>query len=256
MSIGGQIKHAVHHAAHKVEHAAEDAAGKVKHEADKTADDVQDDVLDNIDDEVKAEIQKLIDPIVAEAKKGIDEFGGETRRAIQSFGDEVKKEVKAEGADIKNNLNSIKDDIESAVEAGVKEMTAEAIEQGIKGAHVVALAVEKAIARLEDKAPKIVDLLNSQSIPINLGPIVLTYTNGVSRIDDIADALGKVSGQDFKLTQAFINDLLHGLGPDTISIHADVEFFVEVGLDLDDIPFEARFVEIADILFDALGVPS
>ena len=67
-------------------------------------------------------------------------------------------------------------------------------------------------------------------------------------------ALGKVDGQDFKLTQAFINDLLHGLGPDTVSIQADVEFFVEVGLDLDGIPFEA-FVEIADIIFDALGVP-
>ena len=63
-----------------------------------------------------------------------------------------------------------------------------------------------------------------------------------------------MSGRDFKLTQAFINDLLHGLGPDTISIHADVEFFVEVGLDLDDIPFQA-FVEIADIIFGALGVP-
>ena len=88
-----------------------------------------------------------------------------------------------------------------------------------------------------------------------MGPLVATYANGVSRIDDIADALGKVSAQDFKLTQTFINDLLHGLGPDTISIHADVEFFVEVGLDLDDIPFEA-FVEIADIIFDALGVPA
>ena len=145
-------------------------------------------------------------------------------------------------------------DLESFEKLAVKELTAEAIEQGIKGAHVAALAVEKAIARLEDKAPKIVVLLNSQSIPINLGPIVLTYTNGVSRIDDIADALGKVSGQDFKLTQIFINDLLHGLGPDAVSIHADVEFFVEVGLDLDDIPFEA-FVEIADLIFDALGVP-
>ena len=89
-----------------------------------------------------------------------------------------------------------------------------------------------------------------------MGPLVATYANGVSRIDDIAGALGKgaSSGQDFKLTQTFINDLLHGLGPDTISIHADIEFFVEVGLDLNDIPFEA-FVEIADIIFDAVGVP-
>ena len=255
MSIGGQIKHAVHHAAHKVEHAAEDAAGKVKHEADKTADAAKDDVLDNLDDEVKAEIKNILDPIVDEAKKGIDEFGGETRRAVQSFGDEIKKELKEEGAAVKNDLNSIKDDIEAAVKAGVKALTAEAIEKGIKGAHAVALAVEKAIARLEDKAPTVVDLLNGLSVPINMGPLVATYANGVSRIDDIAGALGKVSAQDFKLTQTFINDLLHGLGPDTISIHADVEFFVEVGLDLDDIPFEA-FVEIADIIFDALGVPA
>ena len=177
----------------------------------------------------KTEIKNILDRLVAEAKKGIDEFGGKTRRAIQSFGDEIKKEIKAEGAEIKADVTSIKNDVENAVKAGVKELTAEAIEQGIKGAHVVALAVEKAIARLKDKAPTIVDLLNSQSIPINLGPIVLTYTNGVSRIDDIADALGKVSGQDFKLTQTFINELLHGLGPDTVSIHADVEFFVEVG---------------------------
>ena len=87
------------------------------------------------------------------AKKGIDEFGGETRRAIQSFGDEIKKEVRAEGAEIKADVTSIKNDVENAVKAGVKELTAEAIEQGIKGAHAVALAVEKAIARLEDKAP-------------------------------------------------------------------------------------------------------
>ena len=80
------------------------------------------------------------------------------------------------------------------------------------------------------RRPTVVDLLNGLSVPINMGPLVATYANGVSRIDDIAGALGKVSGQDFKLTQTFINDLLHGLGPDTISIHADVEFFVEVGL--------------------------
>ena len=254
MSIGGAIKHAVHHAAHQVEHAADKAGDAIKGGADKAEDAVKDDVLDNIDGEVKAEIKAILDPLVDAAKKGIDEFGGETRRAIQSFGDEIKKEVKAEGAEIKADVTSIKDDVENAVKAGVKALTAEAIEKGIKGAHAVALAVEKAIARLEDKAPNVVDLLNSQSIPINLGPLVLTYANGVSRIDDIADALGKVSGQDFKLTQTFIDDLLHGLGPDTISIHADVEFFVEVGLDLNDIPFQA-FVEIADIIFDALGVP-
>ena len=254
MSIGGQIKHAVHHAAHQVEHAADKAGDAIKGGADKAKDEAKDEVLDNLDDEVKAEIQKLIDPIVAEAKKGIDEFGGETRRAVQSFGDEIKKELKEEGAEIKKDVTAIKDDVEAAVKAGVKELTAEAIEKGIKGAHAVALAVEKAIARLEDKAPTVVDLLNGLSVPINMGPLVATYANGVSRIDDIAGALGKVSGQDFKLTQTFINDLLHGLGPDTISIHADVEFFVEVGLDLDDIPFEA-FVEIADIVFEAVGVP-
>ena len=227
MSIGGSIKHAFHHAAHQVEHGAKEAADKVSHEAKHDA----------------GQVESAADTVADQIKK-IASAGDEQVKRLTDLNVELLKKA---GEDIEH-------DLESFEKKAVMELTAEAIEKGIKGAHVVALAIEKAIARLEHKAPTIVDLLNGLSIPINLGPLVLTYANGVSRIDDIAGALGKVSGQDFKLTQTFINDLLHGLGPDTVSVHADVEFFVEVGVDLDDIPFEA-FVEIADLVFDAVGVP-
>ena len=269
-------------AGHDAKHDASSASTHARHSADAIGKDVEDAIVTTLNDvqdlwnkakhDLEAAEHKALGSLEAKRKEAWNSLnsmkhsvahdsevlGEHIKSDIQKAGDESKKTLETWADDEKIAWqqvgHDIKEDLEAAASSKIASITAEAIEKGIKEAHVVAVAMEKAIAKLEDKAPTIVDMLNNQSLPINLGPIVLTYQNGVQRIEELADALGKVSGQDFKLTQTFINDLLDGLGPDSISIHADVEFFVEVGLDLDDIPFRA-FVEIADIVFDALGVP-
>ena len=262
--FGGKIahkaKHAAEHVAHEAEHAGKDAEEKARHEAEALAKQLENECMTSINDikhladSVKHEIQGAektavhdIQGEAIKAKHGIDDAGAAAKKTLDESGDGWKKIIE-------QTVSDAKADIEQIAKSEAAELTAEALEKGLKEAHKVAVAAETFIAKMEDKAPTIVDMLNNQSLPINLGPLVLTYANGIGRVKDIADALGKVTGEDFQLTQSFIDDLLHGLGPDTISIHADVEFFVEVGLDLDDIPF-AAFVEVADLVFDAVGIP-
>lgn len=268
-------KHAADKAGDAAKHAAEEAKKKAEQEAAALAKEVEKEIMTSINDiknlanGLKQDIEKAgqsaVHSVEDAEQKGIHALadkGQECEHGLANFGQKCESDLKQtldESGDGWKKLldetgDSVKADIEKIAKSQAAELTAEALEKGLKEAHKVAVAAETFIERMEDKAPTIVDMLNSQSLPINLGPLVLTYANGVKRIKELADALGKVSGQDFKLTQTFINDLLHGLGPDTISIHADVEFFVEVGIDLNDIPF-AAFVEVADLVFDAVGVP-
>ena len=262
--IAHKAKHAAEHVAHEAEHAGKDAGHAVEHAGELVGEQLEHAVMASLDD-----IKHLADGLKKDLEKTAEEGRDELQKKLKSteywldkHGQDAAAAAKKtldESGDgwkkiIDQTVSDAKADIEKIAKSEAAELTAEALEKGLAEAHKVAVAAETFIEKMEDKAPTIVDMLNNQSLPINLGPLVLTYANGIGRVKDIADALGKVTGQDFKLTQEFINDILHGLGPDSISIHADVEFFVEVGLDLDDIPF-AAFVEVADLVFDAIGIP-
>ena len=273
--IAHKAKHAAEHVAHEAEHAGKEAGHAAEHAGELVGEQLEHAVMASLDDikhladGLKKDLEKTADEgkdaiekaghaaegkvwaVEKTAEHWVDKHGQDaidaTKKVLNESGDGWKKIID-------QTVSDAKADIEKIAKSEAAELTAEALEKGLAEAHKVAVAAETFIEKMEDKAPTIVDMLNNQSLPINLGPLVLTYANGIGRVKDIADALGKVTGQDFKLTQVFINDILHGLGPDTISIHADVEFFVEVGLDLDDIPF-AAFVEVADLVFDAIGIP-
>ena len=129
---------------------------------------------------------------------------------------------------------------------------------GLSEADKVVKALHSELETLEKKLPKLVDALNSIGNSIELGPIQLNYASFYARAEELSDALDKalqmVKSGDFKLTQTFFNDLVQGLGPDSLTINAEIEFFSRFGLDLKNISMDL-FVEVADFVLTELGVP-
>ena len=227
MSIGGSIKHAFHHAAHQVEHGAKEAADKVSHEAKHDAD----------------KVESAADTVADQLKK-IADAGDEQVKRLTEINVELLKKA---GEDIENDLDAFE-------KRAVRELTSAAVHKGLEEADKVIKGIDKALAHFGDSHPALVERLNAIGDDIVLGPIVLRYASFYARAGEITDALDKTLGGSFKLTQAFLNDLIRGLGPDSITIDAEIDFFSRFGVDLENISVEI-FVEIADVVLGALGVP-
>ena len=223
MSIGGQIKHAFHHAAHQVEHAAEDTAHKAKDEADKAGDAV---------DSVADEIQK----IVTAGDEQVSRIARTTSQMLAHIGDEIEK------------------DIEDAEKKVVQTLTTEAVKHGLSAAHAVLSKVGAQLKNFEHSHPNLVDAVNALGDSIVLGPVVLHYANFYTRADALLSVLNGVVGKDFKLTQKFVTNLIRGLGPDSIEIDAEIVLFSSFGDVLSNISIDL-FIELEETILGALGVP-
>ena len=227
MSIGGSIKHAFHHAAHQVEHGAKHAADKVSHEAKHDAD----------------KVESAADTVADELKK------------IADAGDEqIKRLTDVNVMLLKKAGEDIEKDLENFEKKAVQELTSAAVKRGLAEAAKVLKGLDHALEHFGDKFPSLVGDLNNIGDDIVLGPIVLHYASFYSRAQEITDAIDKTISGDFKLTQTFINDLIRGLGPDNLTVNAEIDFFTRFGIDLENISVEI-FVEISDVVLDALGVP-
>ena len=181
------------------------------------------------------------------AKADISKAADASKKTLESWADDEKIAWQQVGHDIK-------EDIESAASSKVAELTAEGVHKGLKEADALIKKIDGILGKFADSHPALVAHLNSIGDDINLGPLKLSYANFYSRAQEIGDALDKTLGGDFHLTQTFINDLVRGLGPDSVTVDADIEFFSTFGDDLKTIPLDV-FVEIADIIMDALKVP-
>ena len=206
MSIGGSIKHAFHHAAHEAEHAAKDAADKVGHEAKHDADKVES-AADTVADQLK--------------------------RIAEAGDDQVARLTDVNVALLKKAGEDIEKDLEAFEKKAVRELTSAAVHRGLEEADKVLKRIDHALEHYADTHPALVAALNAVGDDIVLGPILLHYASFYSRAADITAALDKTLGGDFKLTQAFLNELIRGLGPDAITIDAEIDFFSRFGIDLD-----------------------
>ena len=199
--------------------------------------------LEVLEDGAKAQLSKT----GAALKHDLDDIGA----SYKQLGQDLNSDLKKSGA-------AIKADIESATDTAIKKLTSEAMVHGLSEADKVVKALHADMEKLEAKLPKLVDALNNIGNSIELGPIQLNYASFYSRAEELSDALDKalemVKAGDFKLTQTFFNDLVKGLGPDSLTINAEIEFFSRFGLDLKNISMDL-FTEIADFILDELGVP-
>ena len=215
-TVGGQIKHAFHHAAHEVEHEVTHDAHQVEHTADQVGD----------------EIQKIIDA----GDKQVARLATSTADLLKKAGDEIEK------------------DIEHAASVAVNQLTGAAVQKGLHEAAAVLSLVNKGLKELAKDMPALVNHINQMGDSIVLGPIVLRYQNFYSRADKLLDVINETLKAGFKLTRHFIINLIAGLGPDSIDIDAEIVFFSRFGIDLTNIDIDV-FTAIADKVLDELGVP-
>ena len=170
--------------------------------------------LEVLEDGAKAQLSKT----GAALKHDLDDIGA----SYKQLGQDLNSDLKKSGA-------AIKADIESATDTAIKKLTSEAMVHGLSEADKVVKALHADMEKLEAKLPKLVDALNNIGNSIELGPIQLNYASFYSRAEELSDALDKalemVKAGDFKLTQTFFNDLVKGLGPDSLTINAEIEFF-------------------------------
>ena len=227
MSIGGSIKHAFHHAAHQAEHAAKDAADKVGHEAKHDA----------------GKVESAADTVADQLKK-----------IAQAGDDQVKRLTDTNIALLKKAGEDIEADLEAFEKKAVRELTSAAVHRGLEEADKVLKRIDHALEHYADTHPALVAALNAVGDDIVLGPILLHYAKFYSRATEITAALDKTLGGDFKLTQSFLNNLIRGLGPDSVTVDAEIDFFSRFGIDLENISVDL-FVELADDILGALGVP-
>ena len=271
-----------HKAKHDAQHDASSAATHARHSADEIGDDLKDAFMATLDD-----ITKLGDKVKSELNHAYGEFHGKLEHDFgvwhgqleHDFGawkgqletgfttwrgqlNDIGASYKQLGQDLNSDLEksgkAIKEDIESATDTAIKKLTSSAMKHGLEEADKVVKALHGELATLEDKFPHMVDALNNIGNSIELGPIELNYASFYARAEELSDALDKalqmVNAGDFRLTQTFFNDLVKGLGPDSLTINAEIEFFSRFGLDLQNISMDL-FTELADFVLDELGVP-
>ena len=264
-------KHDWKHAADKAKHAAEDAAKKARDAEEKArreaeakaealAKQLEHEFMTSITD-IKHLSETVQHDIQGVETKAIHDIQGEALTAkhdIESAGNAVKKTLDESGDGwkkiIDQTVSDAKADIEKIAKSETAELTEEAVHKGLKKADALIKKIDGMLDKFADSHPALVAHLNQIGDDINLGPLKLSYANFYSRAQEIGDALDKTMGGDFHLTQTFLDDLIRGLGPDSVTIDADVEFISTFGDDLKTIPLDV-FIEIADIVFDAVGVP-
>ena len=188
MSIGGEIKHAVHHAAHKVEHAAKDAAHKVKEGVEDTADKAKDTAEDAVDQasQIGDVLQDAIDQIKDAVQDGLNQLKHEA--------DRDKTSILHMGTTIEKSLKNAERSAISAIEAKV---IAPAIHELTKDAQAAYHGVQQAIAK-------------GEKIPGQLMHKVLTEltTNALNKALDVLElALPDELFIQISALQLFFNNL-------------------------------------------------
>ena len=238
MSIGGEIKHAVHHAAHKVEHAAKEGADKVKDGVEEGADKAEDGVEDAADQ-------------VTDWVGQIDAAGEKQLKAIANrAGDETIKLAKV-GEDLSHKLQGEIRQVEAKIK---QELTDETVKEALA---LIGDAIHWARTELhvvETRHPALADHLNGKTAQFNLGPLVLYYAGFFTRVEDLATVVDDVQRSKLHVTRKFVMGLVKDLGPTTIDVDADIEFLQRLGFDLRGLDL-ATFLQIADGILDAIGVP-
>ena len=225
MSIGGQIQHAFHHAAHEVQSGAKDAVHSAKHD------------------------------IVNPAGRAVDKVGDEIEKIVHAGDQQIRRLTDHTGVLLKQAGDEIKKDLDQGFHAVVETLTSEAVHQGLTLAEKTLSFVDHELGAFAKSHPKLVDHINQTGDSIVLGPVTLNYSQFYTRADAMLKVIRDTLRDGWKLTRHFIIDLITALAPTSIDINATIEFFSTFGDKLKNLPVDV-FVAIADKVLEKLGVPA
>ena len=222
-SIGGDIAHAFHHAAHQVDHGVTHAAHQVAHGVTHAADDVAHGVTHVIHD------------------------AGHTAGGVVHH--------------IEHWPSDVMDEIEKEAERHLKALAEAVTKKGLGLIQHLAHTAHNNLDDLAKNRPHLIDDVNSCGFHFGLGPMTCTYANFYKRSTLVCGVLDKAVAKPPALHRQPILDLMTAFGPDTVDFGVSAEFALVVGTNilsvsggLDAMPFSLA-VYGTDKLLASIGVP-
>ena len=262
-SIGGQIAHGFHHAAHtvgheaeKVGHKIEDEANKVGHQAEHQAHKAGSalnklDPIHKLDQAAHEVVDRIIDPAANAGKKLIEHAAAESVRDLKSLGHTIEKDV----------IKKLPELAEHAAREAIEKFAEAISEAGLKKFRKAVHGAKSKLDALGAKRERLTGALDNLSVYLELGPATLTWAGFYSRADAIVDILDTYIDKPPRFSRDDIMRLILAIGPTTINLGFSVSFALVIGSKelgigggFGDIEL-VLFTEIGDVILDDLGVP-
>lgn len=215
--------------------------------------------------ELAADPQQLLSSAPDSKKTQLNPFKKleeEIRKGLEKLADQLSVKLTSTSHTLANELSSEARSLEKKIRQTADSALAEAISETIRAA---AKETSRATAKLKEildqqaQGPLENDI-NQIAIPLHLGPVSMTFSNGYKRINKIVEALDNLANNQHIGRKAIIA-AVDGLAPDNIDIDLDAQLALvigskDAGIGIGIHGISNKLIEhVLDEALEAIGIP-
>ena len=255
----------------KADRIARDAIKEAEKIAKKAAEELEKASMSIIDDAKKLanKAKNDIEGVVNRAKNEIEGVANKVKTEVEGVAKQAKTEIEGAADVVKKEVESLPGKTEALVteklpalmREAMEALAKEAIKPVLKQAAKDARAWHRAMKKLREERPDLVDAIDALGFVVTLKcnvEIELEYANFYTRAEEIAGILDRFGDDGIKPRRRDIIGFMRATGPTAVDlgIGAELSLGVDIGgsAKLSSIPLEL-FLELADLALEELGVP-
>ena len=254
----------------KAEREVQKLADKAKREAEKAALAVEKEAR-RVAKEAERLAEQLEQQLLKEAKQMVQKIFNDAKRDIQQFAESAVKDTRdaftkelpklAEKA-FDETREAFEKELPALLQKALAELEQAITREGLKKIRDGIRSADREVEALRKRKPGLANALDIPGGSITLGPMTLKYSGFFTRTAKLADSLDHYVNDPPRFRRGPLLQLIEALGPDSVDLGIDISAALvvvqsdtlSVGFAVDELPMEV-FIEIADAIMEALGVP-